>query len=239
MFDCPNCSNHLPDGATFCSQCWQEVSDPSGDAPTTVLPAEGGTQRYEPGADPTVVLGAPAAEVPSAYGPPPSEPPLPAYPPPPSGPPSSSPAPASGPPSGYGPPPTYQPAPPPPGFGPPAYAPQSYAPQGYGPPPAYGPAYGPQPYGAYPGTAPGWGYPAVPHTNGMAIASLILAIVGLMFCGIPSIAAVVFGHIGLHQISRSDGAEQGRGMAIAGLVIGYLVLAAFVAFIVFALTSEP
>jgi hypothetical protein len=87
--------------------------------------------------------------------------------------------------------------------------------------------------------APGWGYPATPHTNGMAIASLVLAIAGLPFCGIPSIAAVVFGHIGLYQINRSEGAEQGKGLAIAGLVVGYLVLAFFAWVIVAAIMAEP
>jgi hypothetical protein len=87
--------------------------------------------------------------------------------------------------------------------------------------------------------APGWGYPSTPRTNGMAIASLVLAIVGLMFCGIPSIAAVVFGHIGIHQINQSGGTEQGRGMAIAGLVIGYLVIACFAIFLVAILMAEP
>jgi hypothetical protein len=73
----------------------------------------------------------------------------------------------------------------------------------------------------------------------MAIAALVLAIVGLLFCGIPSIGAVVFGHIGLHQINRSNGTEQGKGMAITGLVIGYLVIALFVWIIVAAVMSEP
>jgi hypothetical protein len=87
--------------------------------------------------------------------------------------------------------------------------------------------------------APGWGYPSTPGTNGMAIASLVLAIVGPLFCGIPNIASVVFGHIGLHQISRSNGAEQGRGLAIAGLVISYLLIVGFIALIVVSAASEP
>lgn len=59
------------------------------------------------------------------------------------------------------------------------------------------------PYGAYP-----------PPTNAMAVASLVCA---FLFAPL----AILFGHISLSQIKRSG--EQGRGMAIAGLVIGYVV----------------
>ena len=54
-------------------------------------------------------------------------------------------------------------------------------------------------------------------TNGYAIASLVLGIVGAV---IGSILAVVFGHMALGQIRRSG--QSGRGLAIAGLVLGYL-----------------
>lgn len=50
-------------------------------------------------------------------------------------------------------------------------------------------------------------------TNSMAVASFV--------CGfLCSLLAVVFGHIALSQISRSG--ESGRGLAIAGLVLGYI-----------------
>jgi K+-transporting ATPase A subunit len=54
-------------------------------------------------------------------------------------------------------------------------------------------------------------------TNGMAIASLVLAI----SCCAP--LAVIFGHIAKRQI-RERG-EDGGGLATAGLVIGYIGLA--------------
>lgn len=57
-------------------------------------------------------------------------------------------------------------------------------------------------------------------TNGMAIASMVL---GIFWAGwIGSILAVVFGHVALKQIERTD--QGGRGMAVAGLVLGYLGL---------------
>lgn len=64
------------------------------------------------------------------------------------------------------------------------------------------------------------------YTSGLAIASLILGIVGVVclgpFGGIP---AVICGHIALSNIRKSDGTEGGRGMAIAGLVTGYIGIA--------------
>ena len=60
-------------------------------------------------------------------------------------------------------------------------------------------------------------------TNGMAIASLVLSLVWV--CGIGSILAIVFGFQAKGQIDRSGGAEEGRGLAIAGIVVGFLGLA--------------
>ncbi len=39
-----------------------------------------------------------------------------------------------------------------------------------------------------------------------------------------SIAAIVMGHVALRQIYRSGGRQTGRGVAIAGLALGYLGL---------------
>ncbi|HET7667471.1 MAG TPA: peptidylprolyl isomerase [Mycobacterium sp.] len=77
------------------------------------------------------------------------------------------------------------------------------------PPPPYG-AYPPPP-GGYPGQ---YGYPRPQSTNALAIASLVCA-----FLVAP--LGIVFGHIALSQIRKTG--EEGRGLAIAGLVISYLV----------------
>ena len=58
-------------------------------------------------------------------------------------------------------------------------------------------------------------------TNGLAIASLLVGV--FWFWWIGSALAVVFGHIALGQIARSG--QSGRGIAIAGLGVGYLGLA--------------
>jgi type IV pilus assembly protein PilA len=60
-------------------------------------------------------------------------------------------------------------------------------------------------------------------TSGKAIASLIC---GVFFFVLPSsIAAVVLGHLSLSEIKKSAGRIQGQGLAIAGLVLGYMGLA--------------
>jgi hypothetical protein len=61
-------------------------------------------------------------------------------------------------------------------------------------------------------------------TNGYAIASLVLGILWLFWIG--SVLAVIFGHIALNQVHRNG--QSGRGLAIAGLVLGYIGLALFV-----------
>jgi peptidyl-prolyl cis-trans isomerase B (cyclophilin B) len=81
------------------------------------------------------------------------------------------------------------------------------------PPPPYG-AYPPPPQGAYPGY---YGYPQYPQpqpTNTLAIVSLVCA-----FLFAPM--GIIFGHMSMSQIKKTG--EEGRGLAIAGLVIGYMI----------------
>jgi len=64
-------------------------------------------------------------------------------------------------------------------------------------------------------------------TNGFAIASLVLGIVSFFCVGflfpVP-LLAVIFGHLALERITRSGGYEQGRGLAIAGAILGWIFL---------------
>jgi hypothetical protein len=60
------------------------------------------------------------------------------------------------------------------------------------------------------------------RTNGWAIASIVSAVFWMWWLG--SIAAIVMGHVALRQINRSGGRQTGRGVAIAGLALGYLGL---------------
>jgi hypothetical protein len=109
------------------------------------------------------------------------------------------------------------------------------------PPGPSGPPPGPSgswtgPYGSPPGPppAPPIGYGPAPgaagaRTNGFAVASLVLGIVGLPACFffVPATLAVIFGGVALSQIKQQPGLYTGRGMAIAGLVLGLVGLAGF------------
>ena len=78
------------------------------------------------------------------------------------------------------------------------------------PVPGYG--YPPPPRGYY-------GYPPVParRTNGLAIAALVCGVCGFIYL-VPAILGILFGCISLRQIRREG--TDGRGMAIAGIVVG-------------------
>jgi hypothetical protein len=117
---------------------------------------------------------------------------------------------------------------------PPPYAapPSAYPYPGQGAAPqAAPPAYGaPSAYGAAPAYYAGY---AGPKTNVLAIISMIASIVGFVWIlpFIGSLAGVIMGHISLRQIARTG--EKGRGMALAGLIVGYVGLAFFVIGIAF------
>jgi uncharacterized membrane protein len=84
------------------------------------------------------------------------------------------------------------------------------------------PAAAPQPNAP---VAPAYsGYPQQRPTNSMAIAALISSL-------LIAPLGIVFGHISLSQIKRTG--EEGKGLAIAGLVIGYLATAFAVIALVF------
>ncbi len=87
----------------------------------------------------------------------------------------------------------------------------------YPPPPTYVGGY-PQPYGYQPYS----GYPAPGDTNGFAIASLVSALVGIFALIVGPLLGIVFGVVALHQLGRTP--ARGRGLAIAGIIIGSVVL---------------
>lgn len=77
---------------------------------------------------------------------------------------------------------------------------------------------------------------ALPRASGLAIASLILGILGLLpLFGVGSLIAVIFGHVSLSAIHRSNGLLTGGGMAVAGLILGYLVVVPIIAYLLFML----
>ena len=59
----------------------------------------------------------------------------------------------------------------------------------------------------------------VAKTNGLAIASLACGLAQFVFGPLATIPAIVFGHVARHQIKRTG--EQGAGLALAGLILGW------------------
>jgi hypothetical protein len=116
-----------------------------------------------------------------------------------------------------------------------------YPPQQYQQPQQY--ASQPQPYMQQPYAQPMMAAPMVAPTSGWATASLVLALIGLFggWCvmGIPCVLAVIAGHIGLAE--TKTGHRGGRGMAVAGMILGYLVVipAAMIFFLVVMAPDAP
>ena len=75
----------------------------------------------------------------------------------------------------------------------------------------------------------------------MAIASLVMGILGFIF-GLPAALAVIFGGIALSETGKNPNIG-GRGMAVAGLILGIIVLVGglltIVLIIVFAIATAP
>jgi hypothetical protein len=63
-----------------------------------------------------------------------------------------------------------------------------------------------------------------PQQSGLALASMILGICGIAFCLGPltGIPAVICGHMAQSRIKQSGGTLAGGGMAMAGLITGYI-----------------
>lgn len=146
------------------------------------------------------------------------------------------------------PPPPPAPAPPPPPYGQPPASGYGAQPVYAAPPQGYAPAQG---YAAVPqGYAAPHGYAAVPTygadptaaKNWMNIVALIASI-STPFTGVGAILGIVFGHLGLGAVKRGE--ANNRGMGLAGLIIGYVLVAlgvlgtiAYIGVFVWAASSE-
>lgn len=107
----------------------------------------------------------------------------------------------------------YRPSAPPPGYPSPGY-----------PTPGYPPTAGPTGGYGYPGAGGSYGFAPLPKTNGLAIAAMVCSFFFWIY-GIGAVLGIVFGFIARSQINRSGGAQQGKGMALAGIIIGFAGLA--------------
>ncbi|RDI30808.1 DUF4190 domain-containing protein [Lentzea flaviverrucosa] len=97
-----------------------------------------------------------------------------------------------------------------------------------------GDPYGQQPPYGQPGQygqQPMYGYPPPPKSQTNAILALVLSLVGFATCGVTSIVGVIFGHIAMGKIKRGE--EEGHGMALAGIIVGYVVIVGYLLFIAF------
>ncbi|WP_168210036.1 DUF4190 domain-containing protein [Oerskovia sp. KBS0722] len=112
---------------------------------------------------------------------------------------------------------------------------------GHAPDPGYLAGYGPghpPGYGLQPGwpPTPSWdaSFAPPPRQNGLALASMITSLAGLLLCMVPGIVGLVLGIVALQQIGR-DGTT-GRGFAITGIAAG-AVGTAFVVLWIFAMVG--
>ena len=92
------------------------------------------------------------------------------------------------------------------------------------------PPYTPQP--GYPYALPQVVVAQNPPTSGVSTASMVIGIIGALggWCmlGIPCLIAIVLGHVGMSE--TKDGSRGGRGMAVTGLILGYLFIVPWAVF---------
>ncbi len=87
-----------------------------------------------------------------------------------------------------------------------------------------------------PGAQPPPGMMTPPRTNGLAVAALVCGLAQFFFWTFASIPAVILGHMARRRIRQTG--EQGDGMALAGLILGWIgigitvIVAAFVVAVV-------
>lgn len=89
--------------------------------------------------------------------------------------------------------------------------------------------------------APASAMPTLPagpaQTSGKAVASLICGL--LFFVPFAFVAAVILGHLGLSEIRKSAGRLKGDGLAIAGLVLGYMWVVSIPIILIIAAIAIP
>lgn len=76
------------------------------------------------------------------------------------------------------------------------------------------------------------------RTDGKAVASLVLGLLGLVTC-IAGIPAIILGHIARSNIEKSKGQLKGDGMALAGLILGYFTVAGLPIILICAAIAIP
>lgn len=93
-----------------------------------------------------------------------------------------------------------------------------------------------KPLGVAPDAMPSFSPDQQPRTSGKAIASLILGF--LSFLLPAAVAAIILGHVSRSEVKRSGGRLQGAGMALGGLILGYLGVS-LIPFLIIAAIAIP
>ncbi len=109
-----------------------------------------------------------------------------------------------------------------------------------GPPmPPTGPPPWGSPYSPYGVAGSGPPFTTTPRTNGLAIASLACSVGGIIpfFFGISCVVGIILGFVSLGQIKRTGGVQQGRGLAIAGIAVGFSLIAIFLLIVILAVAT--
>ena len=68
-------------------------------------------------------------------------------------------------------------------------------------------------------------------SNGFAVTGFVLSLISILCCGGTSFLGLIFSIIGLVNANKSDG--NGKGLAIAGIVISAIMLLVLIAFYIF------
>ena len=84
------------------------------------------------------------------------------------------------------------------------------------------------------GSVPPSGAPPPQSTNGLAVASLVCSVAGIVpfFFGIPCVVGIVLGFVARNQIRQTGGAQPGRGLAVAGIAVGFSLIGLFLLLVI-------
>jgi hypothetical protein len=79
------------------------------------------------------------------------------------------------------------------------------------------------------------------RTNGLAIASLACACAGIIpfLFGIPAVPGIIFGFVARGQIRDASGTQDGAGLALAGIIVGFSLIALFILAIILVAIFDP
>lgn len=68
--------------------------------------------------------------------------------------------------------------------------------------------------------------------NTLAITSLVLGVLSILFYFLTAIPGIITGHIARSKAKKSPDLYEGKGMALAGLILSYIMLIVSIVFIV-------